>query len=706
MASKFALQMMLLIGALGGMQGSAYSADAATFISQQVPNSMEAAQPYTVSVTYKNTGTTVWHGDGPHPFKLGARNPTDNQDWGLDRVELAPGERIAPGQLKTFTFTVTAPEHTEGAQLERNFQWGVLQEKAGWLHPGVNVVVGIAYAPPITTQFPPLLPPVAVDHEAFRFSNFKGANILQRTYRDDRSCNHTHGLPDAAQMALIAERAVAMGLNVLRLPVVIPPRTPGTPAKSGLGGNICRTPSAPEWESADSAVIMRRLEASTKTVLDTAASHGLKVVLVLDGYTKYDQVCFWKQSFLDVRANASAFVQRFKSHSALLAWDVMNEPLWNASAYGCLASQDDYQSVVDAIHAMYNVVRAADAVHPTTVGEHKVPFLKYWTDISSYASPHLYIDTDEKVELGADVTDLDQINFVQQATLSELAKVNPELPMVIGEFGVSANDRTADRYKADYYERYLNGLARDGRGFMLWDLSLSPLPAQQDISLLAPDGSLKTAARAVARQQWYPVVQQLFLAYTGRPADPAALRSFANLLLDVDRDMGTRSQRLERDLMAVNRAYDSQAALRDAIGALYASREFQHLYQPEHLPGYISSIYLTALGRLPAANGLAYWSDRINYAGLSRQQAPLAILATAHANHSPQGETDAATLRNKSDVAAYFSASLNTQARTDCFSGQGPAHAAAALLQQVDASTDVQRFLPLVDANLSTMCHL
>lgn len=695
-----------LLLALCALPGAAHGADGATFISQQVPNSMESAQRYTVSVTYKNTGTTVWQGDGAHPFRLGARNPTDNLDWGLNRVELAPGERIAPGQLKTFTFTVTAPEHTEGVQLERNFQWGVVQEQTGWLAPGVNVVVGVAYAPAVTSQYPPILPPVPVQPDAFRFNRFRGANILQRTYRDDQICNHTQGLPDAAQMKLIAERAVAMGLNVLRLPVVIPPRTPGTPARSGLGGNVCRTPSAPEWGSADSAVIMRRLYASTQAVLDVAAEHELKVVLVLDGYTKYDQVCFWKQSFLDVRANASAFVNRFKSHSALLAWDIMNEPMWNASAYGCLVSPADYQSVVDAIHAMYNVVRAADAIHPTTVGEHKVPFLQYWRDISSYASPHLYIDTDEKVELGADVADLDQINFVQQATLSELARVNPDLPMVIGEFGVSASDRTAERYKADYYERYLNGLARDGRGFMLWNLSLSPLAAQQDISLLAPDGGMKTAARVVARQQWYPVVQQLFLAYTGRPADPAALRGLANVLLDVARDMRSRSLKLEHNLASVNRAYGTEAALRDAIGGLYASREFQSRYQPDRLPEFVRGIYHTALGRQPAEGGLAYWRDQINYGGLSRQQAPLAILATVHAGASAQGKADLATLRNKSDVAAYFSASLNTRGRLDCFSGPGPARAAADLLLRVDAGTDVQRFLPLVDASLSDLCQL
>lgn len=685
--------------------GSVQAANGATFISQRVPNSMESSKQYTVSVTYKNTGTTSWSGSGPHPYRLGARNPVDNTVWGLGRVELNPGELIQPGQLKTFTFKITAPYHQDGVELERNFQWGLVQEGVQWLHPGVNVQVGVAYAPAIATRYPPRAAPVPVARDAFSFARFKGANIMQVTYEDERLCNHSHGLPDADQIKLIADRAVAMGLNVLRLPVVLPPKVPGTPARSGLTGSTCVRPDALEWESTDSRAIMRRVVASTRAVLDQAQANNLKVVLVLDGYTKYDKVCYWKQSFLDVKDNAATFVGKLRSHPALLAWDVMNEPMWNASAFGCLDSTDDYQSVVDAVHAMYNLVRAADASHPTTVGEHKVPFLKYWQDISSYASPHLYVDTAEKVELASDVTDLDQINFVQQATLSELSKASGGLPMVIGEFGVNANDRTGSDYKAAYYERYLNGLARDDRGFMLWNLSLSPLAAQQDISVLSPDGGLKPAAEAVARQQWYPVVQQLFLAYTGRPADPEGLRNLAHVLLDLELDMRARALPLGRTLAALDDAYQSEPALREAIDSLAGSREFQALYGAGPAPAFVSKIFRVALGRTPDQASLASWSDRINYAGLGKARAPLAILAAAQDDNSPQGLTDATTIKRKVDVAAYFSASLDTAARTVCFNGAGPAGVGADLLRQVDAATNLQRFLPEVESQLLELCH-
>lgn len=706
MLKRSIFQLILLVIVQSVMHGNAHAANGATFISQQVPNSMETSKQYTVSVTYKNTGTTIWTGSGAHPYRLGSRNPTDNEDWGLGRVELNPGEFIQPGQLKTFTFKVTAPYHQDGVELVRNFQWGLVQEDAEWLHPGVNVQVGIAYAPAIATQYRPKVPPVPVASDAFSFGHFKGANIMQLTYEDEQLCNHSHGLPDPVQIRLIADRAVAMGLNVLRLPIVLPPKVPGTPAMWGLTGTTCRQPNALEWESTDSRAIMRRVMASTQAVLDQAQASNLKVVLVLDGYTKYDKVCYWKQSFLDVKDNAATFIGKFKSHPALLAWDIMNEPMWNASAFGCLNAPEDYQSVVDAVHAMYNLVRTADANHPTTVGEHKVPFLKYWKDISSYASPHLYVNTDEKIELASDITDLNQINFVQQATLSELAKASGNLPLVIGEFGVSAHDRTDGEYKAAYYERYLNGLTRDDRGFMLWTLSLSPLAAQQDISVLAPDGGLKPAAQVVARQQWYPIVQQLFLAYTGRPADPEGLRNFANVLLDLELDMRGRALPLARSMAALNHAYQSESSLREAIEGMANSQEFQALYPPSNASAFVTRIFQVTLNRAPDNTGLAYWTDQISYAGLGKGQAPLAILAAALENTSPQGLIDALTIKKKTDVAGYFSASLNTPARTACFSGAGPASVGANLLRQVNASSNVQRFLPEVESNLIALCNL
>jgi hypothetical protein len=102
----------------------------AQFVSQVgPPTTMYPGQTATVSITMKNTGNTIWRnlGDGV-VYKLGSRTPTDNMNWGLNRMPLNYGETIAPGQQKTFTFTITAPT-TAGYY---DFQWQMANEGYRW----------------------------------------------------------------------------------------------------------------------------------------------------------------------------------------------------------------------------------------------------------------------------------------------------------------------------------------------------------------------------------------------------------------------------------------------------------------------------------------------------------------------------------------------------------------------------------------------
>jgi hypothetical protein len=87
---------------------------------------LEAGRSSQFRVTMKNIGSTTWtKADG---YKLGSQNPQDNTNWGLNRVELSPNDRIAPGQSKTFIFTVTPPS-TPGTY---NIQWKMVKENVAW----------------------------------------------------------------------------------------------------------------------------------------------------------------------------------------------------------------------------------------------------------------------------------------------------------------------------------------------------------------------------------------------------------------------------------------------------------------------------------------------------------------------------------------------------------------------------------------------
>ena len=110
----------------------------AQFVSQNVPQTMTVGQTYAVSVTMKNTGTTVWSESSQ--FRLGSQNPQDNNNWNIGRITLNAGESIAPGRSKTFTFDVKAPA-VAGTY---NFQWRMVQDGVEWFGdktPNVAVAV-------------------------------------------------------------------------------------------------------------------------------------------------------------------------------------------------------------------------------------------------------------------------------------------------------------------------------------------------------------------------------------------------------------------------------------------------------------------------------------------------------------------------------------------------------------------------------------
>lgn len=133
----------------------------AVMVSQSVPTTVAAGQPFTVSITMKNLGTHAW--TGAQNFRLGSQSPQDNTNWGVSRVFLAATDKIHQGQAKTFIFTVTAPA-SPGLYA---FKWGMLQETVTWFGtftPTVKINVVASNPDPCNcppgTQCPDVLCPV------------------------------------------------------------------------------------------------------------------------------------------------------------------------------------------------------------------------------------------------------------------------------------------------------------------------------------------------------------------------------------------------------------------------------------------------------------------------------------------------------------------------------------------------------------------
>ena len=97
------------------------------FVSQQsVPLTMGLNEKVTVSITFKNAGTSTWTKAGG--YMLGSQNSQDNTTWGLNRVSLGDGDVILPGEVKTFMVEIKGPSIAGN----NNFQWKMIQENVEW----------------------------------------------------------------------------------------------------------------------------------------------------------------------------------------------------------------------------------------------------------------------------------------------------------------------------------------------------------------------------------------------------------------------------------------------------------------------------------------------------------------------------------------------------------------------------------------------
>lgn len=460
----------VIAGIMLAISANAWAANSAQFISQSIIHTVASGKSYAVSVTYKNTGDTTWTSN---TFKLGvldpspqAQDPLANTQWNSGRVALAAGETVAPQATKTFNFTITAPASVNPKDT-RYIQYQMVQEGVEWFGEKTpTVTIEVFYTPAITTNFPPNVAPVTASAADFTSANFLGANVLEsETARPDGISGY---IPTTDQMRIIANQARANNLNFLRMLVPLP--TNGSSMTSLIN--------------------------AIRQDLDIAHAYGVRVIVALDGYDKYSGTCTGRQSFIAVDKSAAALVNGLYTHPAVYAWDLLNEPVWHGVSQNCTqVSPSEYQQIVDAVHAMYNVVRANDPSNkPTTVGEMQIPFVEYWKDISSFVSPHLYVN------MGYASNNYPTMRGIVNAGLRELKRAASPKPVVIGEFGWPVPSELAtESARSTAYANYYQETVAQGVGTMLWNMSLSQ--DQQPFSPLDTSGNWKPVGSVIGQQR-------------------------------------------------------------------------------------------------------------------------------------------------------------------------------------------------------------
>ena len=126
----------------------------------------------------------------------------------------------------------------------------------------------------------------------------------------------------------------------------------------------------------------------------------------------------------------------------------------------------------------------------------------------------------------------------------------------------------------------------------------------------------------MAAQSSIDLAQQMFVAYYGRPADPAGLAYWANI-------------------------FDSTNDLTQVLGAFGNSEEFTNNFASLSNSELITNLYQQLYGRDPEAGGLDFYTDR-----LTSGEATLASIAKQIADGSQNA--DLTTLNNRIFVANTF----------------------------------------------------
>lgn len=113
----------------------------ASYVGANFPATICPGQRISVSVQFRNTGTTTWSPSGSNPVRLGTQNPRDRSspfytadNWVSVNRPATVNTTVAPGSTGTFNFVLTGPRnygtYTEAYQL--------VQEGVAWFGPIVS----------------------------------------------------------------------------------------------------------------------------------------------------------------------------------------------------------------------------------------------------------------------------------------------------------------------------------------------------------------------------------------------------------------------------------------------------------------------------------------------------------------------------------------------------------------------------------------
>lgn len=210
--------------------------------------------------------------------------------------------------------------------------------------------------------------------------------------------------------------------------------------------------------------------------------------------------------------------------------------------------------------------------------------------------------------------------------------------------------------------------------------------AMQQPQVIAAETVTQTRSQEVAPADYHAALQRIYVAYFGRPADPAGLAFYANAYL---------SAGAATDIAGISASYGTNAGVKALIDSFATSQESQDLY-PGDNSAFLDAVYRNLFNRAPDAAGKAFWVDLMDRGVMTRSVAAVSIMAGAQT-------TDLDLINMKTKVASDFTTALNTPTRLAAYDGLTANAVVRSMLAGVTLATDVNNFQTTIENTINTL---
>src|SRR6185437_8878280 len=193
---------------------------------------------------------------------------------------------------------------------------------------------------------------------------------------------------------------------------------------------------------------------------------------------------------------------------------------------------------------------------------------------------------------------------------------------------------------------------------------------------------LTSSQKTTDNSAYNQVVEELYVSYFGRPADPTGLTNFSARLAQAG---------APTDIQSLVTVYNnnSNATVTALVNSFGTSAESEALYGTGDNSAFLTQIYVNVLGRAPDPDGFSFWLAALNSNKVTYGGAALNVMAgaLADATQSTQGGQDQTLVNDHITVAIDFTNAVTAQNAVAAYSGATAAQTARNMLSSITINT-------------------